>query len=201
CVTGLSPFEGNDAIDTLNKVIRETPRPVSELRPATPVDLQRVIRRCLAKNADERFQSIKDVAIELKEIRRDLSGDVDTTVPPLSGSSANVSGRMSTAEGRAASSDFSPAAPTHVSSAEYVVSEIKRHKPAMAVGSIILVTAVILGIWFLGFRSASAAQIESLAVMPFVNASGNADLEYLSDGMTESLINALSQLPKLSVKA
>jgi TolB-like protein len=48
---------------------------------------------------------------------------------------------------------------------------------------------------------AKAAQIESIAVLPFVNASGNADVEYLSDGMTESLINSLSQLPNLSVKA
>jgi TolB-like protein len=40
-----------------------------------------------------------------------------------------------------------------------------------------------------------------MAVLPFVNASGNADVEYLSDGITESLINSLSQLPHLSVKA
>jgi TolB-like protein/Flp pilus assembly protein TadD len=43
--------------------------------------------------------------------------------------------------------------------------------------------------------------IKSIAVMPFVNESGNADLEYLSDGMTETLINSLSQIPNLSVKA
>src|SRR5215471_20201373 len=50
-------------------------------------------------------------------------------------------------------------------------------------------------------RKSSAAVIQSIAVMPFVNESGNADLEYLSDGMTETLINSLSQLPNLSVKA
>jgi TolB-like protein/Tfp pilus assembly protein PilF len=56
---------------------------------------------------------------------------------------------------------------------------------------------------FFGYRyysSPGSGQIESIAVMPFVNASGNQDLEYLSDGVTESLINNLSQLPKLSVK-
>lgn len=46
-----------------------------------------------------------------------------------------------------------------------------------------------------------ARQTESIAVMPFVNESGNADIEYLSDGMTETLIKSLSQLPNLSVKA
>ncbi len=44
-------------------------------------------------------------------------------------------------------------------------------------------------------------QIESIAVMPFVNESGNADVEYLSDGMTETLISSLSNIPNLSVKA
>jgi TolB-like protein/Tfp pilus assembly protein PilF len=47
----------------------------------------------------------------------------------------------------------------------------------------------------------SNASIQSVAVMPFVNASGNADLDYLSDGMTETLISSLSQLPNLNVKA
>jgi TolB-like protein/Tfp pilus assembly protein PilF len=47
----------------------------------------------------------------------------------------------------------------------------------------------------------SNASIQSVAVMPFVNASGNADLDYLSDGMTETLIKSLSQLPNLNVKA
>lgn len=52
-----------------------------------------------------------------------------------------------------------------------------------------------------GYRYfAVTKQIESIAVMPFVNESGNADVEYLSDGMTETLISSLSQLPNLNVK-
>ncbi len=56
---------------------------------------------------------------------------------------------------------------------------------------------------FIGYRyfGASSRQIESLAVLPFVNESGNPDIDYLSDGMTETLINSLSQIPNLSVKA
>ena len=45
------------------------------------------------------------------------------------------------------------------------------------------------------------APIQSIAVMPFVNESGNANVEYLSDGMTDTLISSLSQLPNLNVKA
>ena len=51
------------------------------------------------------------------------------------------------------------------------------------------------------FSSTNSKQIESIAVMPFVNESGNADLEYLSDGLTETLIGNLTRLPNLNVKA
>jgi TolB-like protein len=49
-------------------------------------------------------------------------------------------------------------------------------------------------------RTKSNKSIESIAVMPFVNTSGNAEVDYLSDGMTETLISSLSQLPNLNVK-
>lgn len=64
---------------------------------------------------------------------------------------------------------------------------------------IVLVTVLGVGSYWLYGRSDK--QINSIAVMPFVNASGNPDIEYLSDGMTETLISSLSQLPNLSVKA
>ena len=63
----------------------------------------------------------------------------------------------------------------------------------------LLVTALAVGSYLKYGRSDD--QIESIAVMPFVNESGNADVDYLSDGMAETLINSLSQLPQLSVKA
>ncbi|MBK6724781.1 MAG: hypothetical protein IPG58_16395 [Acidobacteria bacterium] len=65
-----------------------------------------------------------------------------------------------------------------------------------------LVLAVIVLGGFFGYRSVTQAkQIESIAVMPFVNESGNPDGEYLSDGMTETLINSLSQIPNVNVKS
>ena len=64
-----------------------------------------------------------------------------------------------------------------------------------------LALAVIVLGGFFGYKYFSPTkQIESIAVMPFVNESGNADVEYLSDGMTETLISSLSQLPNLNVK-
>jgi TolB-like protein/Flp pilus assembly protein TadD len=60
---------------------------------------------------------------------------------------------------------------------------------------------VILFSGFLGYRYFSVSgQIGSIAVMPFVNETGNADVEYLAEGMTETLIKGLSNIPDLSVK-
>jgi len=66
------------------------------------------------------------------------------------------------------------------------------------------IALVLMVAGFFGYRYfalSNSKQIESIAVMPFVNESGNADVEYLSDGMTETLIRSLSQLPNLNVKA
>ncbi len=75
----------------------------------------------------------------------------------------------------------------------------KRRRFILATIVIALVVIFIAGYFYLS-RSRTTA-IQSIAVMPFVNESGNADVEYLSDGMTETLINSLSQIPNLSVKA
>jgi len=73
-------------------------------------------------------------------------------------------------------------------------------KSAFAAGG--LITAVAIAVVVFGYSYFnSRRQIDSIAVMPFVNENGDAELEYLSDGMTETLINRLSQLPKLNVKA
>ena len=199
-VTGQKAFEGKDAIDSLNKIIREPAAPISDLNPAAPADLQRVVRRCLAKDPDERFQSIKDVAIELKEVRRDLAGSVglDTTVPPPSTSTSTGSLGSQAPGSGAASASLS----TRASSAEYLFSGIRQHKAAVGiVVGLVLVAVVGAVIGITTYRNArsSEAAIESIAVLPFENQNQNPDAEYLADGVTESIINNLSQLPNLRV--
>src|SRR2546426_7373832 len=73
-VAGHKAFDGKDAIDVLNKIIRERVPPISDFRPDAPNHLQRIVRRCLAKDCEDRYQTIKDVAIELRELRRELEG-------------------------------------------------------------------------------------------------------------------------------
>ena len=80
------------------------------------------------------------------------------------------------------------------------LSRPKRTKAVAVVGATVLIIAIAVAAYFF-FSPKNNAAIQSVAVMPFTNESGNADVEYLSDGITESLINSLSQLPNLSVKA
>ncbi|MEP6703737.1 MAG: tetratricopeptide repeat protein [Acidobacteriota bacterium] len=67
----------------------------------------------------------------------------------------------------------------------------------MGIGVLVLVA----GFFAYKYFGSNIKQIESIAVMPFVNESGNPEVEYLSDGMTETLISSLSQLPNLNVQA
>ncbi len=68
-VTGREPFPGGSFVEVLHKVVYEPPVSITDCNPGASADLQRIIRCCMAKNPDERYQSIKDVAIELKELR------------------------------------------------------------------------------------------------------------------------------------
>jgi len=201
-ITGKKPFEGDSVVKSLHMVIYESAPLITELNPSAPADLQRIIRRCLAKDPDERYQSIKEVAIELKELRRELQGaDIDTTVtPPTRSETTTSSGGEGTHSQSFSPTTGTPSLSTKASSAEYVATGIKQHKLAVALSLVVVVAGITATALYLRGRNSSGA-IQSIAVMPFVNESGNADVEYLSDGMTETLISSLSQLPNLRVKA
>jgi len=201
-VTGQKPFEGESVIKSLHMVVYEPVPPLADLNPSAPPELQRIVRRCLAKDPEERYQSIKEVAIELKELRRELQGVValDTTVSP---SRDEVTGQQSgDAATHAASAVISQAGSlkSAASSAEYIVGGIKQHKLAVAlVVAVLLVGGVGLGL-YLHARNTEIA-IESIAVLPFENQNRDPNTDYLSDGVTESIINSLTQLPNLRVIA
>ena len=194
--TSKKPFQGDSVLKSLHMVAYEPAPPITESNPSAPAELQRIVRRCLEKDPDERYQGIREVVIELKHLRRELEagGDFDTTVPPTVTSDRSVS----TSNGstiKPATASIPPAA----SSAEYVIQGIKRHK--LITAAITVAILVSTGGLFAYYRRADnvGSSIESIAVLPFENRSGNADSEYLSDGLAESLIYRLSQLPGLKV--
>jgi serine/threonine protein kinase/tetratricopeptide (TPR) repeat protein len=199
--TRKKPFEGDSIVKSLHSLIYEPAAQIKDLNPAAPADLQRIVRRCLAKDKEERYQTIKDVAIELKELRRELESgvDYDTTVPPQV-----INERLHSTDSSSINSTTSArAVPPTVSSAEYLLSEIGKHKLSAGVAFAILLLLISgAGYWFFKYRGSAVGgseAISSIAVLPFQNKSADADTDYLSDGLAESLIFRLSQLPGLKV--
>src|SRR5438128_5866664 len=92
-VTGQKPFAGKDTLDSLDNIVHAPTPNVNELNPAAPDELKRTIRQCLAKDPEERYHSIKDVAIELKELRRDLA-DTAVLEPTVSHARAEGAGQQ-----------------------------------------------------------------------------------------------------------
>ena len=73
--TGVRPFHGNSAIDTLHQVMYSEPEPLAERVPDAPLQLQWILRKALAKAPEDRYQSTRDLAVDLKILKRDLESD------------------------------------------------------------------------------------------------------------------------------
>ncbi|MGA7617273.1 MAG: protein kinase, partial [Thermoanaerobaculia bacterium] len=66
--TRRKPFDGDSDVDVLHRILHDKPVPVDEINPNVPAELRRIIRRCLAKDPDRRYQSMKDISIELSDV-------------------------------------------------------------------------------------------------------------------------------------
>jgi serine/threonine protein kinase/Flp pilus assembly protein TadD len=197
-VTRQRAFAGQDAIDTLNRVIRQPVPPITDFRPDAPSHLQRIVRRCLAKDREDRYQTIKDVAIELRELRRELEGSgIDTTAPAVR-REASGGESAETRSGAAQTESAAGSTKRQVSSAQYIVAGIKNHKLAGAIILALLVAGAVGASFYLHARATEVA-IESIAVLPFENRGNDPDADYISDGLTESINNSLTRLPNLKV--
>src|SRR5262249_29094238 len=89
---------------------------------------------------------------------------------------------------------------TPASSAEFIVSGIKQHKLAAALIAIALIAGLVGFAGYLHARNTAGA-IDSIVVLPFENQNHDSEMDYLSDGLTESIINSLTQIPNLKVIA
>ena len=71
--TGTRPFTGDTSLSILSAILKDTPRPVSELKPELPRDFTRIIRRALNKDPEQRYQSAKDLRNDLSAVLEDLA--------------------------------------------------------------------------------------------------------------------------------
>jgi serine/threonine protein kinase/Tol biopolymer transport system component len=170
-VTKRRPFDGESNVQSLYRIVYEPAPPLRDLVPNASPELQRIIRRCLAKDPDERYQSIQDVAIELKEFRRELEGEsqlelsisqssqASGAAPPSSVQSAMVS----TTE--AQTTTGSPAAVT-TSSTEIILSEVRKHKLvfALALAGLVFAVGATVVIWMKARPAAKPAPFRTMKI-------------------------------------
>lgn len=201
-IAGVVPFQGKD-IHRQIIVIQETdPLALSQLVEGVPDRLEEIVGKCLAKERDERYQTAKDLLIDLRNLRRklDVDAEIERTVAPEFRTTSGAASRDSTEGTETDSSGATIASSAHpTSSAEYLVTGIKQHKTAVFIVILVLVAGIIGSGLYWRARNSSGGAINSIAVLPFQNRSSDADSEYLSDGLAESLIYRLSQLPNLKV--
>lgn len=129
--TGRKAFEGKDTLDSLHNIVHAPTPVIKDLNPVAPDDLQRIVRRCLAKDADKRYQSIKEVAIELEELRQELksASDLHDSVHQTPGGAVSTPSGNTVAQASASATSLPlDSLSTRASSAEYIVEGVKRNK-------------------------------------------------------------------------
>nr|MBA2340091.1 PD40 domain-containing protein [Pyrinomonadaceae bacterium] len=195
--TGRRPFDGDSVIDTLHRIIYSPAPPLREFNASAPVELQRIVRKCLAKDPEERYQSIKDAAIDLKELRRELENDLGQQrfSQPAAIAQASSAAADDAAAQSAIATVHQPALRTIETDAPYPASSVAeqvagesrvptRHSFALLIaGTIIAVVALAaFGLYkFLG-RSKSDASFQSMQITRLTATGTSTDAAISPDG-------------------
>jgi serine/threonine protein kinase len=176
-VTGRQPFAGETAIDSLHKILHAQPPPIRDFNAVAPADLQRIVRRCLQKDPEERYQTIKDVGIELKELRREMKNqaEVESSISPETTAAPSTSkpeNQTLIIDGKTTETTAAEPVANSTSSTEYLVTIIKRHKTGALAAFALLFAAsagLIFGLYkFYGSRQLASASVP-LRVTPLTS--------------------------------
>jgi len=83
------PFAAESKVETMHQILHSVPEPIEQLNPEAPAELRRLIRRCLAKDPNQRLDSMRTLALELREIVEEY----DALSPSASSGSAPAAAR------------------------------------------------------------------------------------------------------------
>jgi serine/threonine-protein kinase len=173
--TGKLPFQGATSAALFDAILHKAPVSPTRLNPELPEELERIINKLLEKDRELRYQSAADLRTDLKRLKRDTD-----------------SGRSA-----AALRPALEAAPVDAARPRWSW----RKRTAVGAAALALVALVVAALYLFPRLASPEKPIDSIAVLPFVNLNPDANTEYLSDGITEGIINSLSQLPELRVLA
>ena len=180
-VSGKQPFASESAAATASAILTREPASLARFGSDLPDELHRIVRKCLEKDREQRYQSARDLAIDIENIRRQVESAPGQS-PGLSLSDSSLPATSTTTV--SSPSRFGPS----------------RRALLLTIAFGALICAGL--IYFLFFRRSAvttAAQIQSLAVLPLENLSGDPAQEYFADGMTEALTSELAKIGALRV--
>jgi TolB-like protein/Flp pilus assembly protein TadD len=182
-IAGHLPFEGETAMEMIGAILHKEPTPIDA---DVPAEIDKIINKCLRKDRTERYQTIKDVCNDLKDVKQDLEfqNKLERTITPEKEEAKTQILQATTVD------------ETNQTATNQTVANNPTKRYLTAALAILLISAI----GFFGYRYyQSTLPINSVAVLPFENKSSDADTDYLSDGLAESLIYRLSQIPNLKV--
>ncbi len=212
-LTGFRPFTGDTQADVIVAVLLSSPPPVTRSRPGLPAELDTIVAKALAKDVASRYQTIEQVRIDLERVRKQIHFDESFV---RSGESEAASwdpteaATILSAPGKGVKTAGDPVRPTDGGGDEEVNGGVQESRSLLGatgenrtlrsvfIGSTLVVLLSLAG-YFAFLSSGRAQQIDSIAVLPFANLSEDPDLAYLSNGLSDTLIDRLSQLPQLKV--
>jgi serine/threonine protein kinase/tetratricopeptide (TPR) repeat protein len=196
-VAGRIPFEGETSTDVIVAITQKEAPPLARFAPNVPAELDWIITKALRKDRDERYQTIKELLTDLRRLKQKLEfeAELERSVAPDSVARSTISA----AQAVPTISDRVPATAqtgAHPSSAEYIVSEIKRHKTGAGVIAALFVIAIATGLFFYFKRAQALTDRDSILLADFVNTTGDP----VFDGtLKQALAVQLGQSPFLNI--
>jgi serine/threonine protein kinase/tetratricopeptide (TPR) repeat protein len=185
-LAGKPPFEGENAIEIIGSILNKEPVPLSRQTPEVPHEIDRIINKTLRKDREERFQTAKDVLIDLKDVKREL--EFQNKLERTTSANREESKRQVFS---AATSD---AAPT-TSRAQYVVNSIKNHKRLAVLGLLPLIIASVALFFFFKGRPVLTER-DTILLADFVNTTGDPVFDLT---LRQALAVQLGQTPFLDI--
>jgi eukaryotic-like serine/threonine-protein kinase len=214
-LTGQRPFAGATTSDIIAALLTQEPARLSQRLAGAPGELEQIVARMLAKDLARRYQTAQELLADLKRVkaRVELSADEEATTRALAEPQAaapsfetNLSAPVSyeTTHGTMAQFGAATGAPTNVITQNAVAATVSlsaaptpRRKPLLAAGAALAVLLTALAGYL--FYQQRASRVDSIAVLPFKSAAPSSG--YLSEALTEQLIDTLSQIPELNIVA
>ena len=189
-LSGRQPFIGNSIHHTIVTLQEDDPAPLPGFVTDFSSGIENVIRKSLEKSVDRRYQTADEMLADITQFKSEINSDSDQR--------RTVIINRANAEGRDA---VTLALPQKTSTAQWLTGEFRKRRLGYYAAAFLATIMLAIGGYFAFFGSKDSLPITSVAVLPFENGSGDPELAYLSDGISESVLDKLAQLPQLKVIA